>query len=146
MLLFSDPQLKALPGHGQSSALEAMYSFFQYAEGPEVVLGPETESYLESHFHEAGYDSYVTGTFCPLIESRVGYCFAKMLSLLSVFELENYRNRLYSHKSPFDITLLARGDDLHENVLFVPSSLLLDSRLHWLHERGPKIRGAFCQT
>ncbi len=104
-----------MPGRGQSSALEAMYGFFRGADGPEVALSSEFAHYDSSHFHEAGYDAYVTGIPTIVIKYNSGYCFAKMTQHLSVFELEKYRNQLYSHKSPYDINL-AGADTPHENV------------------------------
>jgi len=58
MLLASDTRIQSLHSHGLSCTLEAIYNFFQYAEEVKVRLGI---NYLEAHYHEAGFDSYVTG-------------------------------------------------------------------------------------
>lgn len=104
MLLSSNPVIRGLSRGNQSYGLESIYRLLNHCEGVSVSI---EGNYFNSSFHDAGYDSYITG-----------FCFAKMLHYFSICDLETYCNKLYSHKSLFTINL--RGEDeLPSDVIFV---------------------------
>ncbi len=108
MLVFADEKVKRLLPERQSSALEAVYLFLSRStEMANVTVSVDLDKskYSDSnHYHEAGYDAYITG-----------YCFAKMLGYVKPEDLGRYKNKLYTHRSPFSITLTGK-EDLNEHV------------------------------
>ncbi len=109
MLVFSDDKVKKLLPEKQSSALEAIYLFLSKStemSGVSVSIDLPGNKYLETnHYHEAGYDAYITG-----------YCFAKMLNFVKREDLDRHKNRLYAHRAPYSITICGK-EELHEHVL-----------------------------
>jgi len=107
MLMVSDKAIQSLPYSPQSNTLETIYNSLQYAVETQVILGIENEAYMEETcFHEAGYDSYITG-----------YCFAKMLHFIPMYDLEKYRNKAYSHRSCFAYNFFGE-DSTPDNAFF----------------------------
>eukprot|EP01022_Parablepharisma_sp_SALTPOND_P014652 TRINITY_DN200_c0_g2_i1.p4 TRINITY_DN200_c0_g2~~TRINITY_DN200_c0_g2_i1.p4 ORF type:complete len:557 (-),score=78.62 TRINITY_DN200_c0_g2_i1:65-1735(-) len=107
MLVFSDEKVKKLLPVKQSSALEAVYQFLSKStemSSVSIDVGLPNKYSENGHYHEAGYDSYITG-----------YCFAKMMGYIGKEEFEKYKNFLYAHRSPFNINLTGK-EALHENV------------------------------
>lgn len=107
MLIFSDDKVKKLLPEKQSSALEAIYLFLSKSaemSGVTINTEPGNKYSKDDHYHEAGYDAYITG-----------YCFAKMMGYLNKEEFESYMNQLYAHRSPFNMNL-STNEILHDNV------------------------------
>lgn len=102
-LLVSDPAIRALSNHVNSLSLESMYFRLRDCGGVKVT---QEMTGLVSMFHDAGYDSYITG-----------YCFAKMLHYFALYEISKYINRLYSHKSVYYINLQGE-DELPVDVIY----------------------------
>ena len=120
MLLVSDTHIQSLTYHPQSCTLESIYYTFKYYGEISISLGIDNTPYdTGSCFHEAGYDSYITG-----------YCFSKMLYYFPVYELEKYQNKLYSHKSVYTVNLSGE-DELPPNVMLSDKSKPIDNCLYW---------------
>ena len=117
MIVFADEKVKKLLPEKQSSALEAVYLFLSKStemSNVAVSIGVPNNKYSDTgHYHEAGYDSYITGIFSS--STHLGYCFAKMLNYIKKEDLEKYKNQLYSHRTPYNINLTGK-EELHDNV------------------------------
>jgi hypothetical protein len=108
MLIFGDEKVKKLLPEKQSSALEAMYLFVSKSkELAAISINTDVDSkYLQAeHYHEAGYDSYITG-----------YSFIKLMEYIGKEDFVKYKNQLYVHKLPYNYNLEGK-EILHDNVI-----------------------------
>lgn len=107
MLIFGNEKLKKLQPEKQSSGLEAMYMFVsKSAELPKIDINMEQENRysIEQRYHEAGYDSYITG-----------YSFIKLAEYIGKEDLAKYTNQLYVHRASYNYNLDGK-DLLHDSV------------------------------
>ena len=103
-----------------------------------IVLAPEFKTYAESlKFHEAGFDSYITGNNLSYSE-LLGYCFAKMLNILTEEELHSYQNRLYAFKSYYYIDLI--NDEVLNSSVKLASKRVLFIRFLFLWENPQMVK------
>jgi len=112
MLIFGDEKVKKLSSEKQSSALEAMYLFVSKSKelagisiNIEVTTGLESKYLQTEHYHEAGYDSYITG-----------YSFIKLMEYIGKEDFAKYKNQLYVHKLPYNYNLEGK-EVLHDSVM-----------------------------
>eukprot|EP01022_Parablepharisma_sp_SALTPOND_P033796 TRINITY_DN89660_c0_g1_i1.p1 TRINITY_DN89660_c0_g1~~TRINITY_DN89660_c0_g1_i1.p1 ORF type:complete len:378 (+),score=46.83 TRINITY_DN89660_c0_g1_i1:352-1485(+) len=68
MLIANDEKMKQLFPEKQSLGLEAIYSFLNQEtkmKDTKIIISESNSKYAKgSHYHEAGYDSYITGIIC----------------------------------------------------------------------------------
>lgn len=111
MVILSDESIQKLMPLKQSFALGSLYSFLSNSpalSSSTIEIGfPNCRYSQGEHYHEAGYDAYITG-----------YCYAKILNFLKKEQMDKYKNILYSFKSPFSINLAGK-EELSANVSFV---------------------------
>jgi hypothetical protein len=122
--VFSDPKVQKLLPQRQSSTLESLFSFLsKSAEMLKVSVGlgsPDSKYSTGEHYHEGGYDAYITGTSSSMM--AIGYCFAKMLHYLTKEELERYTNQFFAFRAPYNFDL-GKNEELHDNVSSSDESL-----------------------
>eukprot|EP00826_Nyctotherus_ovalis_P041812 TRINITY_DN4256_c0_g2_i11.p1 TRINITY_DN4256_c0_g2~~TRINITY_DN4256_c0_g2_i11.p1 ORF type:complete len:378 (-),score=129.53 TRINITY_DN4256_c0_g2_i11:441-1574(-) len=107
MIIFGDDKVKKLLPEKQSSGLEPVYLFVSTNKelaGIPISIESENKYSKTEHYHEAGYDSYITG-----------FIFIRLLSYIGQENSSKYKNQLYSHRSPFNFNVEGK-EALHDNV------------------------------
>lgn len=109
MLVFSEEKVQKLLPAKQSKSLEGLFIFLSsQMKSPvpcEISFGiPDAKYAKDDHFHEAGFDSYITG-----------FCFAKLQTILSNDELSRNKNKVSSFRSPFDFNFVGK-EELHADI------------------------------
>lgn len=128
MIIFGDDKVKKLLPEKQSSGLEAVYLFVSAnKELPDIPISIELDNKYSKaeHYHEAGYDAYITG-----------FNFIRLLGYIGPENSSKYKNQLYSHRSPFNFNIEGK-EALHDNV---SSAVRVATGL-----RGPAGQGKNCR-